>query len=446
MAPVRFPVHHVDRFFLLFEGRPPPVTCAWVFAVEGEEPAPERLRAAVAQALRDHPKAAARLRKQPRHGWEWEVLDDASERAFVVERPLEGSDEERAEAERVQLIMDAPLDPHEGPLARVHWIPAGAHAGRLVLRFHHALADGTGSLTLLRSLLEAYEGGAAPARASSGDALAPPPPLLSGGLRYKLGLFGRLLRLHARHSLRHRMALPETLFDPAARPAGGLGSSRRRVPAARLHASGAGVPDLLIAASVLAAERALAERGRRCGMLRVQVTRDLRRRGAEPARLENRSSAFPVWIGAEDRAHAGELVRLVRRQVREALRARAAEGTALFAAALRLPTPLARALLLPAATQPRIADSLVFTWLGALPASLPGEGWFHLGRGRFVGARILVRPPEGVGAIVIGAELDGQIHLTLNYLTGLFAPGEADRYLDLLAAALDELARGPGAG
>jgi hypothetical protein len=455
MAPVRFPVHHVDRFFLLFEGRPPPVTCAWVFAVEGAEPAAERLRAAAVQALRAHPKAAARLRTQGGR-WEWEVLDDVPGRAFVVEGALAGSDEERAEAERLQLIMGAPLDAAEGPLARVHWIPPGAHAGRLVLRFHHALADATGSLMLLRSLLEAYDGDAAPAVASAGTAPVappPPPPLVSGGLGYKLGLLGRLIRLHIRHSVPQRMALPETLFGPDARPAGGLGSARRRVPAegrqrllTAVRAAGAGIPHLLIAASVLAAERALAEQGRRCGMLRVQVTRDLRRRGAEPAGLENHSSAFPVWIGAAERAHGPELVRLVRRQVREALRAHAAEGTALFAAALRLPMPLARALLLPAATRPRIADSLVFTWLGALPASAPAAGWFRLGRGRFVGARLLMRPPEGVGAILAGVEIDGHIDLTLNYLTGLFTPSEADRYLDLLAAALEELARTLSAG
>src|SRR6185295_17884425 len=91
MAPVRFPVHHVDRFFLLFEGRPPPVACAWSFAVEGEAPDAERLLAAVGHALRAHPKASSRLRKDG--PWEWEVLDGAAARAFVLEPPLDGADE-----------------------------------------------------------------------------------------------------------------------------------------------------------------------------------------------------------------------------------------------------------------------------------------------------------------------------------------------------------------
>lgn len=451
MAPVRFPVHHVDRFFLLFEGRPPPVTCAWVFVVEGKEPEADRLRAAVGHALHAHPKASARLRKEGR--WEWETIDEPARMAFVLEGPLEGRDEVRSEEDRVGLIMAAPLDPCEGPLLRVHWIPPGAHRGRLVFRFHHALTDGTGSLVLLRSLLEAYNGAADGPLAEAGAPPWPPAPLVVGGIGHKLRLLVRLVSLHTRHSARHRFALPETLFGPSARASGGVGSAYRRLGAERwqgLRASarpaGAGPSPLLLAAAAVAAERALAERGRSCGMLRVQVTRDLRRGRASPAALENRSSAFPVWIGAQDRARGPELVGLVRGQIRAALRSHAPEGTALFGATLRLPPPVARWLLLPAATRPRIADSLIFTWLGALPPSTPGSGWFHLGPARFVGVRVLVRPPEGVGSILTGVEMDGRLELTLSYLTGLFSPREAERYLELAEASLGEVASSPIGG
>jgi hypothetical protein len=151
-------------------------------------------------------------------------------------------------------------------------------------------------------------------------------------------------------------------------------------------------------------------------------------------------------VGAGDRGAGAELVRRVHRQMRAGLRARSAEGTALFAAALRLPEPLARRLLLPAALQPRIADSLIFSWLGALPASEPGAGWFHLGGGRFVGARAVVRPAEGVGALMCGVELDGRVDLTLSYLEGLFERAEAERYLALVDTSLDELAGALRAG
>src|SRR5206468_1481973 len=85
--------------------------------------------------------------------------------------------------------------------------------------------------------------------------------------------------------------------------------------------------------------------------------------------------------------------------------------------------------------RPGVADSLIFTWLGALPPSTPGSGWFHLGPARFVGVRVLVRPPEGVGSILTGVEMDGRLELTLSYLTGLFSPREAERYLELAEAS-----------
>jgi hypothetical protein len=197
--------------------------------------------------------------------------------------------------------------------------------------------------------------------------------------------------------------------------------------------------EMLLAAFALAAERSGRERGLSCGVLRVSVTQDLRPRRAMP-RLENRSSAFPVWIGPRERRGVPGLVRSLRGQLRGALRARAASATALFAALLRLPPPVARRLLLPAALSSRVADSCAFANMGALPDSAPeGPGWFHLGPARFAGAHAVIRPAEGLGAIASAVVLDGTLEVGLSYLTGLFSPPEADRYVELLDAALDEL-------
>jgi hypothetical protein len=282
--------------------------------------------------------------------------------------------------------------------------------------------------------------------------MAPPAPLVAGGVGRKARLLARLLWLHARRSGHHRLALPQTLFPSDARPTGGVATASRRVAAGRrealftaARAAGGGVSALLISAAALAAERALAGRGEKCGMLRVQVTQDLRRDRAAPA-LENRSSGFPVWIGARDRADGARLVRLVHRQIRDSLRLRSAEAAALFAAALRLPAPLARRLLLPMATVPRIADSLIFTWLGTLPPSGPEAGWLRLGRSAFTGGYAVVRPAEGVGAALLGGELNGELTLTLTTLDGLIGAAEAERYLALVDAALDELGSALRAG
>ena len=437
---MRQPVHHVDRFFLLFDD-PPPVACAWSFTVEGGPVDGLRLRDAVCKALVRRPKAAARLRREGRRLF-WETAEAAAERAFVAEPPLDGASEPEADARRLARIMSAPLPPEEGPLLRVHWTPPGAFRGRLTFRFHHALSDGAGSLAFVREVLDAYNGVAPPGPPVAEDTS----PLVSGPWRRKLGLLARLVSLHTRRSAAQSFALPHKLYDRARRPDGGLAHAWRHVPPARLERlraasreTGAGLTEMLLAALALAAERDAQARGRRCGMLRISVTQNLRPRRADVLRLENRSSAFPVWVGPRDRASAGRLVASLRRQVRECLRLRAADATALFAAALRLPAPLARALLLPAATSSRIADSCAFANLGTVPDASDGE-WFHLGPARLVGVHPVVRPAEGLGAIASAVIVDGTMELGLSHLTGLFADGEAERYLELADAALDELA------
>ena len=443
-APARWPAGPLDPFFCLFES-PPPMACAWVLAVDGEEPDPARLRAAVERMRREHRRAAARLRRDAGR-WVWESVEEDVARACLVEPPLCGPDEARAEAERVERLMSEPLDPEVGPLVRVYWIGPGAYPGRLVIRLHHCVTDGAGSRALLRSLLDAYNG-LPPAPAPDETTVAGDrPPVVSEGARGKARLFARLVGLHARYAARHRLAPLQKLYHPGARPAGGLRIAGRRVAAERrqrliasVRAASVGMPDLLIAATALAAERALAADGRRCGVLRVLVSQNLRRGEKEPG-LENRSSAFPVWIGPRDRADGAELVHIVHRQVWECLRTRAAEAAALFTAALRLPATLARWILLPRATRPRVADSLIVSWLGDLPSSEPDAGWFHLGRSRFSAARAVVRPAEGAGAILLGVVLNGHLELTLTTLDGLFDRAEAERYLVLVDAAVDELA------
>ena len=435
------PVHHVDRFFLLFED-PPPVTCCWSFTVDGGTVEPERLRRAVDEALARQPKAAVRLRREGGR-LVWEALTAPGARACPLEAPLEGASEYIAESRRLSDIMSSPLDPEQGPLVRLHWIPAGAYRARLVFRFHHALTDGAGSLVFLREVLDAYNGTSGPP-APSGDGA----PLVVGSTRSKAGLLARLVWLHARRSAAHRFALPARLYDRARRPDGRIAYAWRGVSPARLErlqaaarARGAGLTEMLLAAHALAAERSAGERGRRCGVLRIAVTQDLRRRRADAPRLENRSSAFPVWIGPRDRRSPDRLVRVLRRQVRECLRSRAAAANALLAGLLRLPVPVARRLVLPAATSSRVADSCAFANMGTLPASAAGgAGWFHLGAGRFVGVRAVIRPAEGLGAIASAVLLDGTLELGFSYLTGLFETAEAERYVALVDAALDELA------
>jgi hypothetical protein len=155
--------------------------------------------------------------------------------------------------------------------------------------------------------------------------------------------------------------------------------------------------------------------------------------------MENRSAAFPVWIGTRDRRAGKALVGRVRGQVQECLSQRVAEAVSLLGVVLRLPSWLARALVAPAATRPRISDSLVLSNMGRLPESRPGEGWFHLGKGRIVAAYPFVRVPDGVGALSFACTSGDTLCLSWCFLEGLLRRDEVARLLELLEQALDEL-------
>lgn len=447
IAPGDTSVQPADRFFLLFSGRGPEPTAAWMFTLAGGAPDENRLRAAVARALETHAKAGSRVAIRGRRE-SWEPALGAADRACSFDPPLSGESEEEAERERARQIMCSPMDPAEGPLVRVHSIAAGAYPARLAYRFHHALADGAGSLAFLRAVLEVYNG--RPADPDPWPGFVLPAPLVAGRFGRRVALVGRLVALHARESSRRGFALPAKLYEPERRPDGGMASARIRVEAPRVkrlvsaaRAKGATLAVLLLAALARAADVWRAERGLPDGMLRLVVSQDLRRRRGGPAiapALENRSGAFPVWVGARDRAGAQALLASLTAQVRRALDARAAEATVAFSFLLRLPLRLARALLLPAAVSPRIADSLVFGFLGTLPPADGENGWLHVDGRPPAAVRLCLRPTEGAGALVLACVVDGNLDLTLNYLTGLFDASGAARYLELVDAALDELA------
>jgi hypothetical protein len=438
------PVRPEDRFFLLFEGLGAPVVAMWGFLVEGGEPDPERLTAALEQALRRHPKAASRLVVgRPALGAElsWQAMDGCAPRACVF-HPLRPRTGEEPDQEALTQILNRPLDPAVGPLVELHWIPHGPQRGTFAFRFHHALGDGHGSLALLRDVLQAYGGVPAPGEPLSASG----PPLVPGSVWNRLRLFGRLLLFHFRRSLRYRFAPPAKLFDLRRKPGGAIRVAWRAFAPWKLaryrsasRAAGVTVNDLLLAAHGLAVERWMQERGLSCGTLRVMVNQNLRDRDAEPERVENRSAAFQVWIGPQDRRSGRDLLQRIHRQVQEAFGQRIAEATALLGAALRLPLALSRPMLLPAATRPRISDSLVLSNMGRLPGSGTDAGWLRLGHGRFVSGAAFVRPPEGVGALSLAMTFGETLRLTWCYFDSLFDPGEVDRCLELIEAALDEL-------
>jgi hypothetical protein len=438
------PVLPEDRFFLLFEGLGAPVTAMWGLLLEGTELERDRWIDAAARTLERHPKASARLVRRSATGLYWEPRPDAA-RDVCVFHPRTAAPKEPTEAiDALAELMNVPLDSAKGPLLQLHWLPHADGLATLAFRFHHALGDGHGSLALLRDLFGYYNG--QEPRLPRPDYSAPAEPLVADSTLSKLRLFARFLGFHFRRSLAYRFAPPTKLFDPRRRPGGRIDAATRVVAQdkterylAAARALGATFNELLLAAHGLAIERWLIEQGLRCGTLRIMVNQSLRHKDREPDRVENRSAAFPIWIGRPDRRLGKELVREVHRQAQECQERRIAEAVALLGALLRLPVPLIRWLIVPAATRPRITDSLVVSNMGRLPESDPGVGWFHLGAGRIVAAYPFVRPPDGVGAVSFALTIAGRLCLNWSFLTHLLSRDLVQRLLWHLEAALDEL-------
>jgi hypothetical protein len=441
------PVRTEDKFFLLFEGLGPPVTALWGLVVQGADLDRDRFGSAVGRLLERHPKAAARLVRRSSSDFSWQPLPDAAAKACHFHEPRPAPTGPQPDLQPLVEILNTPLDPGVGPLLHLHWIPDGDGSGTLGFRFHHSLGDGHGSLALLRDLLTFYNGG---------EPQSPPPdytdvgePLVSGTRLAKLRLFGRLLAFHFRRSRAYRFAPPAKLFDLRRRSRGVLAAAGRTVSSekterylAAARRTGTTFNNLLLAAHGLALDRWLRDQGLPSGTFRIMVNQSLRSKDREPDRAENRSSAFPVWIGPRDRQAGPAIVQRVHSQVQECQDLRVAEATALLGGLLRLPFGLARRLVLPAATRPRMADSLVLSNMGRLPDSHPDKGWFHLGAGRIVGALPFVRPPDGVGALSFALTLGGRLCLNWCFLEGLLEQVQVQSLLAHLESALDELSGG----
>lgn len=190
--------------------------------------------------------------------------------------------------------------------------------------------------------------------------------------------------------------------------------------------------DLLLAGHALGLSRWRPEQSLPGGTLRFMVNQNLRSPG-EPLVLENRSSAFPVWIAPPDLALPGpSLAARLHAQTQECQELKIAEGIALFAEFLRLPLALARLLILPAATRPQLADSLILSNLGRLEP-------LRLGMGKATSCHAYVRPPEGVGALCLASTMGDRLTLNWCFLEGLLERRQVLDALRCIGGALDEL-------
>lgn len=199
--PRRVPFNLVDEAVHLLDTRSTPWTVQLEARVGGRLDE-GRLRAALAVALRRHPRACARKSAVPNaHGYdEWEVAPEPDVGALdVVDCPNDAA----LNAARQQL-QSAPIPLETSPPLRAR-LARNPDGDVLMLALNHAATDGFGGLRLLRSIARAYR-----------DV---PDPVPENGSAEDRTLPARLGEAGTSTRLRRNLALAERLRDVAAPPA-----------------------------------------------------------------------------------------------------------------------------------------------------------------------------------------------------------------------------------
>ncbi|WP_435103187.1 SDR family NAD(P)-dependent oxidoreductase [Arhodomonas sp. AD133] len=133
---------------------------------EGDGSDVERLREAVATALRSQPQLRSLLTPD---NTALRPADPAEE--LIVVRQAEAGDGQRADVlEAVETELAESLDPQRGPLAGAALIDEGPRGSRVSLVWHHLFVDGLSAVRLGRAVIDDYAGSRE--RASTGDGVA----------------------------------------------------------------------------------------------------------------------------------------------------------------------------------------------------------------------------------------------------------------------------------
>ncbi|MGX2997381.1 condensation protein [Streptomyces sp. JNUCC 64] len=425
-------------------------------------PDPDRLRRAVAQALRCHPRALVREVPGPwyRRRYRWELVD-APEAGVVVFPAPEPDALERA---RTRCLTTAPPLSTAPPLRLEVVADPGRPGGSvLFLTVHHTALDGPSALRVLATAAERYGGGpvapppAARVRLPAGpgaarpDAVEPPPGPAP---------WARPARLAP--------GTPARTGPPMRTGGQGRGldrdQSRGRVPGNGLlvldlpvPSRPAGAPytvnDQLLVATALTVTDWNRSRGRRPRPVRITMPVDDRPLGpGMPLGNGTRLAEVPFTVDELTSATTGgEGERDA--CVRESLRRTAARTRALKA--VRRPplgtgAELLTAPVLPVAWRGVLVRGLrraLAPWMSTTLVSNLGRIPYPLdfgdaGRAEALWMSAPARTPRGL--TVTAASTGGRLHVSLRWCTALFDDADGDRLRELFVRNLDATRAGDG--
>jgi NRPS condensation-like uncharacterized protein len=427
------PLNLLDELFLTLDRRQEP----WVVHMEARVTGrldPDRLAAALAEAVRHHPIARARLAesRSTDRSHRWEILDELSEVPLHIAACAD--DAMLAQARERLFAFTPSLDVAPPFAVLLAHVPDG---DAIVLNINHAAVDGMGAARLMRSILHAY--------AHVED---PDPPVDPLAVRDVRGLAGaasaaeRMVRARAlaRHALSHAVPVARVAGDGGdERPAYGFEllsfSQAQTAAVVDQRPADATVNDVLVAALAVAITRWNHEHGRPAGRVSISVPVNLRPSDWRTDVVANFASYVTVSLAAHEHESLPEAIEATRRRT-EAIKRDGLGGTVvdLLAGPATLTVGAKRRLqnLIPL-TGDVVVDTASLSNLGVVDG-LPSLGDAGSVRGLWLSPP--GRMPLGTSFGVL--TLEGRLHVALRYRHALFdedaAKAFAGIYRDVLLA------------
>lgn len=323
---------------------------------------------------------------------------------------------------------------------------------RLLVFFHHALADAHGISMVLEELFAAYNRLAAgrgiePIEEKKHAAYLPLLPdsrrELGRGIISMVGFFAArgiasgftpaTKLIYGRHTFQARTGIVHRSIGPQA-------LSRYLAAAKR---GGVSFNILLVAAQARAIERWKKLRGEPCGLISMAVHHNLRAGGSELHELSNKFSPFVIDLHPRHRGDAATLVRTVQQMQERARKGAMAQHMACLLFLLN--TPLWRTAprfwLNLVFNNPRIGDSSLVTNLGKLWAvTKDSPAVTRLGDADITAYYMAGPPTPSIGSYFAYLAYRGSLFVTFNYFDWALPAADARSFTDLFLETLDELA------
>ncbi|MFF0727463.1 condensation protein [Streptomyces sp. NPDC004134] len=407
---------------------------------------PERLRTALAEASRRHPrfqqrKAASRWWHR-RYQWQVTAEADVDPVTFLPAGPGV------LEAARERTMTDCPpLD--AAPPVRIEAVETGDGGTVLMTTVNHTAMDGPSCLRVLATVAEVYAGGEpqrtaaagggkSPARTGPKAAAAPPPAADAG---------------------RPGPARPARIAgdtSSSGSPGTGNGLLLLDLPAPRRTSYGATVNDQLLVATCLTAARWNRAHGTRTGPVRITMPVDNRARESAEMLIGNGTRLTEVGFGPEERADAEALTggeapdraaveRLLRATMARthALKSEPSHPLGLYGVLLTAPVlPVGVRGVLARTLRSAAAPLMSTTLLSNLGRIVYPLDFGAAGRPTAVWVSAPSRMPRGLA--ITAASTAGRLHLAVRYSRALLDHAAAVRIGELMQQGLAACAEDPG--